>query len=205
MRPSKSHVAALAGLILSACVTTTTEPQPVATETELRPTALRLNLTGKSEAVFGAVTAIPVLLTRDGTEEPVATELTPGGLTRMELPPGDYSISRIGPMACYGIGFTVAPGAEPRALGTLQAEILRTQYDIALLDGSPASTADLAELGAGAQAAPLYIDRNALCHVGRNGPGTEFRDLSPAEQVMAAILFGGLCAAAVASGGFCAF
>lgn len=205
IHPSKGLAAALVGLMLSACVTTETEPQPVAAQTELRPAALRLNLTGKAPAVFGTATAIPVLLTRAGAEEPVATEFTPGGLTRLELPPGDYAVTRIGPLSCTGVGFTLTPGAEPRALGAIDAKILQTEYDIALIKADPATPADLAALGPGAQSAPLFVDRRALCHSGRGGTGTQFHELSPAEQFAAGLFFAGLCAAAVASGGFCAF
>lgn len=191
------------------CVTAPAEPAPpetAAVETvQLRPVALRLNLTGKAPAVFGGATAIPVLLARTGTQEPVAAEFTPGALTRLELPPGDYAVSRIGPMACSGIGFTLTPGAEPRALGVLDAEILQTEYDIALIGAGPASAADLAELGSGAQSAPLFIDRKALCHAGRGGPGTQYHDLTLAQKITVGVFFAGFCAAAVASGGFCAF
>jgi len=187
-------------------VTEQAEPEPaVVAAPELRPAGLRLNLTGKAEAVFGTATAIPVELTRAGEEEPIATEFTPGALTRLDLAPGDYAVTRIGPMSCTGVEFTLTPGSEPRGLGALNAEIMQTEYDLALVSAGPAGATDLAALGPGAQSAPLFVDRRALCHAGRGGSGTQFYDLSPAEQVMTVILFGGICAAAVASGGFCIF
>lgn len=169
------------------------------------PVALRLVITGAAEPVFAPDRPIPVALSRGGAEAPATLEVRAGALSVAQLPPGRYAVTRIGPLACAGIGFDLGPGPAPQALGTLRAEVLRTEYDVALISAAPATPADLAVLGGGAEAAPLTVHRQALCHSGRGGAGTQFRDLSPAEQVMAGILFAGFCAAAVASGGFCAF
>jgi hypothetical protein len=191
-------------LLLAACATAGPEPDSALAPGEPRAAALRLSVTGAT-AVLDTTAPISVELVRAGAEEPVTLAFTDGDLAMHELPPGRYAVTRIGGLSCTGLDFELAPGAAPRALGTLRAEIIRTDYDVALVSGSPATPADLAQLGGTAESDPLAVHRQALCHSSRDGDGTQFHDMSPAEQVMTVILFGGFCAAALASGGFCAF
>jgi len=204
-RLARALVWGLAPLALAACAASGPGSDDRAAPEAATPTpaALRLVIAGDADPVFALDQPIPVELNRDGADAPVTLEVRAGSLSVARLPPGHYAVTRIGPLACAGIGFDLGPG--PQALGTLRAEVLRTEYDVALISAVPATPADLAELGADAADAPLTVHRQALCHSGRGGTGTQFRDLSPAEQIMAGILFAGFCAAAVASGGFCAF
>jgi hypothetical protein len=201
--------AILAPFLLGACAATAVPDAATPTLAEptdggLRPIALRLSVTGATQVMHRGADPIPVELTRAGTEAPVALILENAALSTHTVPPGHYSITRIGPLTCTGISFDLEPGAGLRALGTLSAEIIQTDYDIALISAKPASPVDLASLDA-ADAAPLTVHRQALCHAGRGGQGTTYQDLSTGEQIMLGIVFAGFCAIALAGGGFCAF
>jgi len=190
-------------LIFAGCAAAPKSPAPDASlgAAPPRAVALRLVLSGSADAVFPPGQKVPVELAY-GDEGPVVSlDLVPGRRSLHDLAPGGYAVTRIGPLGCTGIGFAVGPGAAPADLGTLRAEVLQTDYDVALISARAASPGELGD----AEPVPLFAHRQALCHASRDGPGTEYRDLSPAERVMVAILFAGFCAAAVASGGFCAF
>ncbi len=128
------------------------------------------------------------------------------------LPPGRYSIARIGPLACRGLSFEVDPSAGARALGSLRAEIITTDYHVALLSGRAATGTEIAALAARTGAAPGAIDARPLvipeaapCFISLAGPGATWRERPLGEKILLGIGFLGFCAIAVASGGFCAF
>lgn len=204
-RAPSRPVALLTALALAACATAPPPQEHAPASAEAATMALRLDLVGTTGALFPDGDPIPVELTPAGGSAPVTIALQEGTLAAHDLPPGAYAVSRIGPLACAGIGFELTPGDGPQVLGTLQARLVQTDYDIALISARRAGPADLAAMGAGARQGRLAVHRQALCHAGRGGPGTEFHDLSPTEQVLAVLLFAGFCAAAVASGGVCNF
>ena len=204
-------LAALLPFILAACA----EAPPVPTASEparLQPVAFRLTVTGKTGAVLetGATGRIEVL--REGADETVGLDFENGKLAVHELPPGRYSIARIGPLACRGLSFEVDPSAKARALGSLRAEIIATDYYVALLSLAPATGTEIAGLAERTGAAPGAIDARPLvipeaapCFISRAGPDATWRELPLGQKIMLGIVIATFCAAAVAAGGFCAF
>ena len=190
-------------LLLGACATAPEHPEPAVDATP-RAVALQLSLTGKAEAVAPGGGAIPVAVARAGFE-PVLLDFQDRALSVHDLPPGRYEIAAIGPLSCTGLGFEIAPGSGPVSLGTLQAQILRTDYDVALLSHAAPEAAELAELGGGAEAGRLTLDRYALCHAPRDFDGPVWEDLPMEQKLMFGLLMAGFCAAAVATGNICAF
>jgi hypothetical protein len=208
MRPIRPTIAAMALLLLAACAT---QPDP-AQPPRLTPTALHLTVTGDTAPVLGTGTTGQIELTRDGAAEPVSLEFENGALAVTDLQPGQYNITRIGQLTCRGLTFEVDPSARVRALGTLRAKIITTDYYVALMSGRAASEAEIAGLAEHVQAAPETIDprpitvtETAPCYLSTGGPGTTWRERPLGEKILLGIGFAGFCAIALASGGLCAF
>ncbi len=202
---------ALLPLLLAACATGRTAP-PESQPAQTLPVAFHLTVTGKTGPVLetGATGRIEVM--REDADEPIGLEFENGELAIHELPPGRYSIARIGPLACRGLSFEVDPSAGARALGSLRAEIIETDYYVALLSLAPATGTEIAALAERTGAAPGTIDTRPLqaaeaapCFISRAGPDATWRDRPLGEQIMLGIVIAAFCAAAVAAGGFCAF
>lgn len=197
---------ALLPLLVAGCATAPSEAPPA----QPVPTALQLTITGAVEPILDTDGRGRVALLSEGTAEPISMEFENGTLAVQDLPPGQYSITNLGPLTCRGLTFAV--DQSPRALGALQAEIVTTDYYVALMSQKPAAAAEIAELAERLQAAPEAIDarpivlsETAPCFMGRGGPGTTWRERPLGEQIMFGVLIAGFCAAALASGGFCAF
>ena len=202
-------VAVLLALLLAACAAGRTALPETG---QIQPVAFRLTVTGKTGAVLetGATGRIEVL--RAGADEAAGLDFENGEMAVHDLPPGRYAIARIGPLICRGLTFEVDPSANARALGSLRAEIIATDYHVALLSGQAATGTEIAGLAERAGAAPGAIDARPLvipeaapCFVGRGGPGTTWRERPLGEKILLGIGFVAFCAAAVATGGFCAF
>lgn len=188
-------------LVLAACQTTAAASRD-GSDAQPRATALRLALTGKTEAVAAPDAAIPVELQREGAD-PLTLDYVPGALTIHELPPGRYGIAKIGPMSCTDLGFDVTPGQGPLALGTVDAKVSETDYYIGYVSGRPAAEADVATLGA--EPGQPIVGRHALCHAPRDYTGPVWADLPIEQKLMFALMMAGFCALTVASGMVCAF
>lgn len=210
MRFASRHVAAaLAPLLLAACVSASA-PEPVAAEPQ--PVALRVTLTGRTAAVLGEGAAGQVEILREGEEAPVAVVFENGALAVADLAPGRYSIRRIGPLQCRGLGFEVDPVASARALGSMEVEIIETEYYVGLMAVRPADAGDIGALAARAGAAPESVDADPLdppegapCFVNRNGPDATWQDIPLHQRILLGVAIAGLCAASVVAGGFCVF
>lgn len=203
---------ALLALLVAACTAGPADTQPAGPV----PTAIRLTITGDTGPVLKTSGAGRIELLRDGAAEPVVIEFENGALAIHDLTPGKYSIASLGPLTCRGLTFEVIdqPGGAPgaRALGSLHAKIVTTDYYVALMSRKPATGAEIADLAERTQSAPEAIDARVIdqteaapCFMGRGGPGTTWRDRPLGEQILIGIGFAAFCAAAVASGGFCAF
>ncbi len=202
---------ALLPLLLAACAAEYTAP-PETQTAQTQPVAFRLTVTGKTGAVLetGATGRIEVL--REGADEAIDLDFENGELAVHELPPGHYSIARIGPLLCRGLTFEVDPLTQARALGALRAEIIATDYYVALMSLAPATGTEIAALAERTGAAPGAIDARPLvipeaapCFINRAGPDATWHELPLGQKIMLGILMAGFCAAAVAAGGFCAF
>ncbi len=202
---------ALLPLLLAACATEDAAPAEIR-PAQIQPVAFRLTVTGKTGAVLetGATGRIEVL--REGADEAIGLDFENGELAVHELPPGHYSIARIGPLICRGLTFEVDPWTQARALGSLRAEIIATDYYVALMSLTPATGAEIAALAERTGAAPGAIDARPLvipevapCFISRAGPDATWHELPLGQKIMLGILMAGFCAAAVAAGGFCAF
>ena len=213
MRPAPRILAliALLPLLLAACATEDAAPTEIE-PAQLRPVAFRLAVSGKTGPVLETGSSGRIEVLRDGADEAVGLEFENGELTIHELPPGRYSITGIGPLACRGLTFEVDPSAKARALGSLRAEIIATDYLVALMSLAPATGAEIAGLAArtgatpgAVDARPLVIPEAAPCFMNRAGPGTTWRERPLGEKILLGIGFVAVCAAAVAAGGFCAF
>ena len=138
-------LAALLPFILAACAEAPPVP-PASEPARLQPVAFRLTVTGKTGTVLktGATGRIEVL--REGADEAIGLDFENGELAVHELPPGHYSIARIGPLLCRGLTFEVDPWTQARALGSLRAEIIATDYYVALLSLAPATGTEIAAL-----------------------------------------------------------
>jgi hypothetical protein len=200
-------------LLLAACATAPEQVEPgQAAPDRLIPTTLQVNLHGKINAVLGEDDTSEIELLREDADEPVVLEFRNGAQATGDLAPGAYQITRLGTLACRGVSFDVDPAAGARALGTLDAEILVTDYDLAMMTSKSATAGDVAALTQAAGIAPDGIDTRPIalgeavpCFANHDGPGTNWRERPLGEQIMFGVLMAGLCAAAVASGGFCAF
>lgn len=202
-------MAVLLPLILAACASGRAE-LPETGQTQ--PVAFRLTVTGETEAVMETGTTGRVEVLRDGADEATGLDFENGEMTVHDLAPGSYAVARIGPLKCRGLSFDVDPGTQARALGSLRAEIIVTDYDVAMMSVAPASGAEIAELAGRLQTAPGTVDARALtipeaapCFAGHGGPGATWRDRPLGEKILLGIGFAGFCAIAVASGGFCVF
>jgi hypothetical protein len=201
-------LAVLLSLLLAACAT---EPEAVG-PVPLAPTSIQLTFTGNTTPVLGAGDTGQIELHRKGEDEPILLEFQNGVTVVSDLPPGKYSVERIGVLTCRGMTFDVDPSADARALGSLRAKIITTDYYVALMSQYPATDTELAEFAEqtdtivdGIDAHPITIAEKAPCFVGTGGPGTTWRERPLGEKILLGIGFIGLCAIAVASGGFCAF
>ena len=199
---------ALLPLLLAACATAPADPQLV----QLIPTSLQLTITGATEPVLGADDTGKIQLVRDGTDEPLGVEFANGAPAIVDLQPGEYRITSLGPLTCRGLSFDVEESSGARALGSVQAEIITTNYYVALMTRQAATATEISELAERAQTAsdtidsrPIMMAEAAPCFMGRGGPGTTWRDMSAGEQIMLGVGFAAFCAVALASGGFCAF
>lgn len=195
-------------LLLGACATAPSDPQPV----QLIPTALQLTITGATETVLGSDGTGRIQLVRDGTDEPLGVEFANGAPAIVDLQPGEYRITSLGPLTCRGLSFDVEESSGARALGSVQAEIITTNYYVALMTRQTATAPEISELAERAQTTsgtidtrPITVAETAPCFMGRGGPGTTWRVMSAGEQIMLGIGFAAFCAVALASGGFCAF
>lgn len=195
-------------LLVAGCATAPAEPGPV----QPIPTALHLTISGATEPVLNADGSGQIGLVREGAAEPIAVQFQNGGVTTTDLGPGRYSIATLGPLTCRGLTFDIEPRSSARALGSLKAEIITTEYYVALMSRKPATSTEIAELAGRTNAAPDRIDATpvsqteaAPCFMGRGGPGTTWHELSTGEQILLGIGFAGFCAVSLASGGFCAF
>jgi hypothetical protein len=202
---------ALLPLLLAACVTEDTAP-PETQTARIQPVAFRLTVTGKTEPVLGTGTTGRIEVLREGADEVIGLDFENGELTVHELPPGHYNIARIGPLACRGLAFKIDPSAGARALGSLRAEIITTDYHVAILSLAPATGIEIDGLAertgtapGAVDARPLVIPEAAPCFINRAGPGSTWRDRPLGEQILLGIGFAGFCAIAVAAGGFCVF
>ena len=202
---------ALLPLLLAACAAEDAAPAEIRPAPP-QPTAFRLTVTGATGPLLGTGTTGRIEFLRDGADEAIGVEFENGALAVEGLEPGLYSIARIGPLICRGLTFEVDPSASARALGSLRAEIIKTDYYVALMSLAPATGAEIEELAERTGAAPGTIDTRPLqaaeaapCFVNRAGPGATWRDRPLGERILLGIGIAALCAAAVAGGGFCAF
>ena len=202
---------ALLPLLLAACAAEDTAP-PETQTAQIQPVAFRLTVTGKTGAVLETGASGRIEVRREGADEAIGLDFENGELAVHELPPGHYSIARIGPLLCRGLSFDLDPSAEARALGSLRAEIIATDYYVALMSLAPATGTEIAALAERTGAAsgaidarPLVIPEAAPCFISRAGPDATWHELPLGQKIMLGILMAGFCAAAVAAGGFCAF
>lgn len=213
MRPY-ARILALAALLLLpvACAEQgDAVPEASAAPKEAVPVAFRLTVTGASGPVLPDGARGEVSFLRKGAKEPLAVAFESGSTVVHPLPPGRYSLAGIGPLACRGLDFEVGP-ASPRALGTLNAKIIETDYYVALMSGRKATGTELADLARetgtaaeGIDARPLGIPESAPCFVSKSGPGQTWHDRPLGEKILIGIGFAAFCALAVTQGGICAF
>jgi hypothetical protein len=213
MRPAPRILAliALLPLLLAACADEFSAP--VASEpVRNQPVAFRLSVTGAAGAVLGTGDSGRIEVLREGADEAIGLDFANGAMTTHELPPGTYSIARIGPLLCRGLAFEVDPSAGARALGSLRAKIITTDYHVALMSLTPATGTEIAALAertgttpGAIDARPLVIPEAAPCFISRAGPDATFDELPLGEKIMLGALIGGFCALAFASGGFCVY
>jgi len=217
MRPAPRSTTLTALLLLLAACAAEPDAPDAAQPPRLTPTALHLTITGDTSPVLGTGTAGQIELTRDGAAEPIEVAFENGALAVADLQPGQYNTTKIGLLACRGLTFEVDPAqadqaANARALGTLRAKIVTTDYYVALMSRRAATGPEIAGLAQRVQAAPDTIDARPIamaeaapCFMGTGGPPTTWRDRPLGEQILFGIAIGGFCAIALASGGFCAF
>lgn len=201
-------IALVVPLLLAACAT---EPEVVVAE-PLVPTSIQLTFTGNVLPVLSTEGKGLIELNRDGADEPVLLEFQNGEPVLGELAPGNYSVGKIGELECRGMTFDVDASADARALGSLQAKIITTDYYVALMSRRAATNDELAELAAVTDTAvedidarPITVAERAPCFVSTSGPGETWRDRPLGEKILLGIGLVGFCAIAFASGGFCIF
>lgn len=199
--------AVFGALLLAACAAQESAPGPGAGPV---PVGFRLALAGDTGPVLDAEGRGRLELARKGADAPVSVAFENGGLTVHDLTPGRYEITGLGPLQCRGLAFEA--GAEPRYLGAVSADLVRADYHVALMSRPSVPPADVAALAEGAgiepdavDARPLDITESAPCFLGRDGPLTTWDDLTLGEKVMLGVGVAGLCAVALAAGGFCQF
>lgn len=199
--------AALVPLTLAACAAQEASPPE---DSGPVPVALRLTLGGETGPVLGDDSAGQLALARRGADGPVTYDFTNGVLAVHELDPGRYEVVALGPLHCRGLEFEV--GGAPRYLGAVDASLVEANYQVALMSRASVVPSDVAELAEAAgtspeavDAEPLSVTETAPCFRGRHGEMTTWEDLTLAEKALLTIGIAGLCAAAVVSGGFCAF
>ena len=205
--------AALGPLLLAACVAQQSAPEASGPAPEASgpvPVSIRLVVVGDTGPVLDGDGAGQLELTRRGAGEPVSMAFANDALAVEALPPGRYEVSGLGALRCRGLAFEV--GGRPRHLGTVRANLVDASYHVALMSRASVSSADVAEVAERAgtvpdavDAVPIEITETAPCYLGRDGPITTWEDLPLEEQIMLGIGMAGLCALALASGGFCAF
>jgi hypothetical protein len=213
MRPALRILALIAflPLLLGACAAEDAA-LPEAQPAQILPVAFRLTVTGKTGPVLGTGTTGRIEVLREGADEAIGLDFENGELAVRELPPDRYNIARIGPLICRGLTFEVDPWTQARALGSLRAEIIATDYYVALLSLAPATGTEIAALAERTGAAPGAVDARPLvipeaapCFISRAGPDATWHELPLGQKIMLGIVIAGFCAAAVAAGGFCAF
>ncbi len=210
LAPTLAAAAALP-LLVAACATTSATPDGPAPETP-QPVSLRLDLAGRTAIVLDEAGTGQIEFLRQGDETPVAAPFRNGGFAEAELMPGSYRVVRIGQLLCRGLAFEVDPAASARALGVFRANIVETEYFVALARVQPAPAGDIAELAGRAGAEPAEVDAAPLgqteaapCFVNRNGPDMTWEEVPLSQKIMMGVLMAGICAGSVAAGGFCAF
>lgn len=176
------------------------------------PTVIDLGVFGAVGPVIGEDGTGQLHLKRADGGEPVTVPFQNASPSEFALAPGDYRITQIGELRCQGIAFSVGGDARLRALGTIRAEIVKSQYYVALIAGHPAKPDEIAALAearsldtAKIDARPISVTRHAPCSVHRLGPGQSWRDRPLGERIALGFAVAGFCAIALAAGGFCAF
>ena len=153
-----------------------------------------------------------LVVTRDGAPEPIGLDFENGALAIYDLPPGQYSIAMIGPLTCSGLGFAIDAEAGGVALGSIEANVFRSDPASALLSGQAATGAEIAGVAGESQAEsgaigshPVVIEQSALCHSGGASTGQttltgdQTGDVIVALIVIGAIVATGFAIAAIAS------
>ncbi len=198
-------IAAAASHLLAACAARMPPPADIGSMNfaDTRPAALRVTVTGRTTPVLHDGTTGRLVLTRDGAPEPIGLDFENGALAIYDLPPDRYSIAMIGPLACSGLEFTVDADAVGVALGSIEANIFRSDPASALLSGQAASGAEIASTAAEVQAAPeaigsqpVAIAQTALCHTNGASDGqTALNGDEKGQIAVALIVIGTLVAA----------
>lgn len=197
--------ATAATILLAACA-----PQDQAVGPPI-PATIDLAFAGDVAPVLDAEDVGEIVLSRDGTDEPIVVPFVNGATAEFALAPGAYQVTHIGALQCRGMSFQVDPAAGARALGSIGGEIIKTDYYVALMAGAPATAEQVSTLAAAHGLAPDHVDAGAMivteqapCFLHTAGPGQTWRDRPLGEQILFGIGFAAFCAVALASGGFCA-
>ena len=140
-------LAAMFPLLLAACATELEEVLPVSPV----PTSIQLTFTGDTAPVLGSGDTGQIELHREGSDEPVLLEFQNGVEAIYDLPPGQYSVGKIGALTCRGMAFDIDPSSSARALGSIKARIITTDYYVALMTRHQATQAKLAGFAAQTQ------------------------------------------------------
>lgn len=196
-------------ILLAGCTATDERAdEPVAAAAV--PVGFRIALTGATGPILAEDGSGALELEAPGADEPLSLGFENGSLAVHGLAPGRYEVARLGPLQCRGLTFEV--GTRPRYVGTLRAEVVRTDYFVALMQPAVADPADVAALAGradvGAEAVdarPLAVTEAAPCFVGEHGPATTWDDLTLEEKIILGVGVAGLCAISLAAGGFCHF
>lgn len=214
MPPLPHSLALLCLTLLTGCAVSQSHPDAGETSSATRPipVGLRLSLAGDTAPVLGPDGTGQLTLARGGTDEPLSLAFHNDALAVYDLAPGRYEITGLGRLHCRGLAFEVPGGASARYLGTVNAELVRANYHVALLAPAAPEPADAAALAERAgiaadalDARPLAVGETAPCFLGRDGPVTTWEDLSLSEKIMLSVGVAGLCAISLATGGFCQF
>ena len=118
-----ASVAAAASHLLAACATQPPPPVDIGSMNfiDTRPAALQVTVTGRTAPVLHDGTTGRLVVTRDGAPEPIGLDFVNGALAVFDLPPGQYNIAMIGPLACSGLAFAIDADAGGVALGSIEA------------------------------------------------------------------------------------
>ena len=170
----------------------------------------RIDLTGATGPILAEDGTAALELEGGGAEEPLSLGFRNGRLAVHELTPGRYEVTQLGPLQCRGLAFEV--GARPRYLGTLRANVIRTDYHVALMKPAVATPADVVALAERADVGPEAVDARPLavtepapCFLSQHGPTATWEDLTFEEKIVLGAGIVGLCAISLAAGGFCQF